>query len=296
MSTALAKSSGSVVSIDLNNLNFDAASAAMERASNKAGLSGGTKTKLFPGVAYFFKKDTFKFGQGKDALDIDPPLLVVNVPHLAMAYMKFDTNPETGKMFPRYSELCVPVLGQDLVDRDSLGDTDPDDWDEMEGRPVDPWTLNIAIPVRIEGEADYNHILATNVTNQNALKGLFSEAMAEMKLRPGQLPVVQFSTRAISTSKKSVDKRGKTVTTKRDWSGMGYEIVGWTPVEPWDQLNQNVEMGEDDAKVERGAVTTTQRSPAQKALPAPSKPVAEKKAVAPTAPAKKGAKKRVADV
>ena len=271
MSTTLTKTTGgTVVAIDINNLNVDAALGALDRATAKAGLNGGGGGKrLFPGKSIFFKKTGFRFGQGKDAPEIEPPRLVMNFPHLAMAYLKFETG-ETGKIFPRYSELCIPMLGQDLVDRDSLGDLDQDDWDEMEGRPIDPWTLQVVIPCREADATEYNHVVATNVTNQNVLSQLFRECLAEAKLRPGMLPVVQFSTREIVSEKKEKDKKGKMKTVRREWSGMGYEIVEWVKATPVDQLNQNIELGvdADDNDQSLPAATVKTRTPAIEHKPA----------------------------
>lgn len=261
MSKTLAKvgANAAVVSIDLDNLNVDAALGALDKAMAKTGMSsGGGNKKLFPGQSFFMKKGAYYFGQGKKAEEVEAPKLVVNVPHLGMAYLKFEEN-ANGKIFPKYSDVAIIATGQDLVDRDSLGDTDDSEWPEDDaGRPQDPWTLQVVIPCREEDETEYNHVLATSKSNQNALAGLFREVMAELKLKPGRLPVVQFGVKELS--RKVPAKNGKGKPTTQTWDAMTCEVVGWVKAEPCDRLNQNVDLGDDNAEVETGEVTATART------------------------------------
>jgi hypothetical protein len=285
MSKTLAKvgANAAVVSIDIDNLNVDAALGAMDRAMAKTGMSGGggSQKKLFPGQSYFMKKGTWYFGQGKKAADIDEPRLVVNVPHLGMAYLKFEEN-QNGKVFPKYSDVAIIAAGQDLVDREALGDLDEDEWQEDDnGRKQDPWSLQVVIPCREEGGTEYNHVLATRKSNQNAMAALFREVMSELKLKPGRLPIIQFGTTELS--RKVPPKNGKGKTTTQTWDAMKYEVVGWVKAEPHDRLNQNVDMGDDSGEVDTGDVTATARvehKPATKPAPAKAaKPALKKKVV-----------------
>ncbi len=250
---------GSVVAVDLDRLDHDLAAKAIERISAKANIGGGNVKRLFPGTQIGFKKDTFQLGTGKKAQDIDPPRLVVNFPHLGLVYTKFED--KGGRFVPHFSDLCMPMLGQDLVDRESLGDLDEDEWDQSDdGRPMDPWKLNVVFPVRDENGTEYDHLVANNPTNQNALMALFKEANEEAKLKPGKLPVVQFSARKLESEKDVQQKNGKTKKQKLSWQGMGYEIVGWVKVAACDKLNQGVDMGEDSGEeVDTGKVKATRR-------------------------------------
>lgn len=287
MSKALSKvgANANVVAVDLDNLDHDLAMGALARISGKVGAGGsGQRKRLFPGTSYFFKKG-WKFGQGKDAPKCKAPRLVVNVAHLGMVWMRFAE--ENGKTFPVFSDLCIPALGQDIAARDELGYTDTEEWDtDDKGQPMDPWALNIAIPARAEDSNEYHHVLATGKTNHNTLLALFREYMEEAKLKPGQLPVVQFSEEDFKMTKKIEGKNGRTKEQNFEWTGMGYEIVDWVDAEPVDRLNQNVDLGEDGGgDVDPGEVTATARKGKAEAKPAkaaPTKATPTKAATAPT--------------
>jgi len=307
MSTEITKRTGATVSVDLGSLNVDAAMGALDRASKKGVLGGSGGKRLFPGQQIGFKTDGFLMGTGAKAEEIEPPRLVVNLPHLAALYVKFEVNEDTGKQYPKYSEMAILGLGQDVVDRESLGDTDEDEWELYKGKPRDPWSLQVVVPVRFEDSNEYNHFAATNKTNQNQLAGLFREFLTEWKLKPGRLPVVQFTVGDYERTVMAKGRGGKPVKEVEKWKGMKAEIVDWVKVEPCDHLNQNVEMGDDDAaEIDPGQGKATARvasKPAAKPAkgtaaaiehkPAKAAPVAASKAA--PAPAGK-AKKKVADL
>jgi hypothetical protein len=151
-------------------------------------------------------------------------------------------------------------------------------------------------PVRTEDDSEYNHIVATSKSNQNALAGLYREVMAELKLKPGRLPIVQFNSTELSRNVPPKNGTGRATT--QTWDAMTYEVVGWVKTEAHDKLNQNVDMGEDSGEdIDPGEGKVTART-AKKAPVAAETKKAPKAIAAPaakTAPAGK-AKKKVADL
>lgn len=276
MATQLAKrigGSGTVVSVDVDNLNPDVALGALSRAMSKAGLGsgGGGGKRVAPGDTYQFKKG-WKKGTGKKAVDIDPPRFVVNVPHMGLFYQKFELL-DGGKYKVHTSEVCIPATGADLVDRDSLGDTNPDEWELYDNEPSDPWSFIIMFPVREEGAKEYHHVQASKsrkqtrdgdmvdsgVTNPNQLSNMYREAAEMMRIKPGMLPVVQFDEKKFSKTIKVPGRGGKLADKRLDWSALDYMIVDWVPVEACDRLNSQVALGGDGEDIDPGEGTMTNR-------------------------------------
>lgn len=289
MSNIAVRKTGAVM-VDLDALNYDLAGKAIDRIMEKTG--GGTFKRNFPGTQYGFKKGEYIEGYGKGAKTHDDVEMVVNVPHLMTGYVKFADN-DDGKKIPTYTPPCLPMAGMDMPDRDSLGDTDEDEWEDYQGKPSDPWKVYVVLPIREKDSSDVHHFMATAPSHNRVLYSFFKECLETMKLKPGMLPVVAFGSAKAKMDKKTLDKKGKEKVEKLVWDVPELVVKGWVKAEDCDRLNAAVDMGEEgDGDV--GEVETVARTPAKSSPKAKSAaaPVQKTTATQKSKPAPAGKTKR----
>lgn len=269
MSNIAVRKTGAVM-VDLDALNYDLAGKAIDRILAKTG--GGAFKRNFPGTQHAFKKGEYVEGYGKNAKTHGDMEWVVNVPHMMTGYVKFAENDE-GKTIPNYTPPCLPMAGMDMPDRESLGDLDEDEWDEYQGKQVDPWKVYVVLPIREKDESEVHHFMATSPSHNRVLYNFFKECLETMKLKPGMLPVVSFGSAKAKMEKKTTDKRGKEKVEKLTWDVPQLTVKSWVKVEDCDRLNAAVDMGEegggDVGEVETVARTPAKSSPKAKSAAAP---------------------------
>jgi hypothetical protein len=257
------------VSIDLANLNFDIASKSLAKYQKQLGAGEGGGFR-FPGAQIQFKKGEWFSGykDTKKVLNTKGPIkLVLNIPNMMLTWVKWEDN-ANGKRRPNYLPVCYPFNGDDLPDRETLGDLDEKDWElDDENRPQDPWNLILVYPARDADSEIINHIYMDGPTKRNAAFNLFTKALEEMKLRPGSLPIIELSTENVSRKIKSTKTvRGKQVDVEKEqtWQAPTFKIAGW--VEAVDADNPGpggVQVTDDSDDADVGEVKTTARSKQQ---------------------------------
>lgn len=276
--TAVATTGGKkrAVPVAYNAAAFDA-SAAIKRAEKFASAVGGSLGggSRFPGEKFTFSSGDWYYGikakQAKKALS-DEPEIVVNVLQAAACWVKWEDKK------PKFSDLrMLDGSTGDLEDRESLGDTDPDDWDTdpRSGRPVDPWKPVLVFPCRAPDSDKIDHIDLQTKSSTIAGYGLYRDVMAELSMHTGELPVVKLAARKVESRRKVMDpKKKKEVEVVDVYDVPVFEIVGWSEMLPCDVPGDKPAV---EASGEIGDVESRQRTPkSEEPAPKAAKPAKRK--------------------
>lgn len=288
--TAIATTPGRSLVVDLTKIDFAKVKTAFKATREKTGGGGGF-TKMFPGNTILFSKQ-WKSGKTEYA---GADSLILNMPHACMVWMKWEET-DDGKKYPKFSKPAMLMLGQAPDDRDTLGDTDEDEWELYEGRPSDPWKLQFVVPCREVGSDVVNHISLSSVSARNAAADLFEEVVDLMSMHMGELPVVELGQKIASRDvADGVDKKGRPKTKKQSWDVPTFEIASWETAD--DKIDKPmigaIEMSEASDDV--GEVEERTK-PAAEAKSSARPPAGNGKAITAPAPADKANSKVKVDV
>jgi hypothetical protein len=265
------------MSIDLSRVNYGAARTQIDKYINSVG-GGASREKNFPGDQVGFKSGEWFRGFGDKARPIKSGTrLVFNIPNMMAGWQTWAES-NSGKRFPKYTPMTFPAAGDDPIERESLGDTDSDEWEpDDKGKPQDPWKPTLVFPIRKDGDATVHHVLLTTVSSCIAGLNLFRDVIEEMKLHPGELPIIALGSKKATMDKKETVK-GKEKKVKYTWDVPTLEVVDWTDAIAEDNpAKGGVQVTDDGETADLGGVTAKARvnkkanGKAPKALPAPSK-------------------------
>jgi len=256
------KGARGVVSIDLKKLNYGAAKTAIDAYMSKVGGGGSNNGPRFPGQPVQFKSGVWKFGMKAAQKNLKAgQSFVFNAPNMAAAWVMWrDT--ESGKRYPEYTALCFPFAGDDLASRESLGDNDPSEWElDDQDNPQDPWKPVLIYPIRDEDGDTVNHVMLSTKSACIAGFRLFSDLLEEMKLRPGQLPVITLGSAKAEMERTVTDKKGKEKKVKNVWDVPTFEITGWVSATDADNSGlAGIDVTADGDNADIGEVSVRSRS------------------------------------
>lgn len=271
---------GTVVSIDLNNLNADAMDLAVKKLQAR---SGGGKKKQLPGQSIFFYKGSFYVGNKDNGVTVDEPV-VLNVMNHAECF-KRRAETDSGKNYNEFSTFARPFAGEELVDRATLGFDDETEWENDDrGNPMDPWTHTVVVPARLDAATDVVDTLSIgSKSGVNAWVSFLVDILPELKMRPGQLPVVELGSKTLSrkvpTGKQ--DKKGQPIMKEQSWDAPSFTLSGWTKAKDVDNgglngvqvTNEADDVAEEDTAVKTSARVAPKAEAKETAVPATAKKV-----------------------
>lgn len=284
-----------VMMIDLRNINYGAARGAIDKYIKSVGGGEGGNKSNFPGDQISYKKGEFYRGIGEQKRPVKiGTQIVFNIPNMGAGWVKWeDVDGKLNKKgdqlrLPKYTPLVFPAAGQDPIERESLGDLDKSQWEPDDyGNPADPWKPVLVFPVRSSkaGDETIHHMLLETVSKVIAGFNLFRDVMEEMKLHPGELPVVTIGTKKASMDKAITAKKGnKSQTKKVTWDVPTFEVTGWVDAIDADNpgLSGGVQVTDDGDDADLGVVTSKARVAAKKGktVLAKTQPVGLRKAEA----------------
>lgn len=266
-----------IVGIDPRNVNYGLAKSTVEKYIKSVG--GGSGGKNFPGTQIYFKSGEWfaGFKDQKRGLKAGTQL-VFNTPNMMSGWCKWVG--DEGSRKPQYTPMTFVAAGDDPISRESLGDTDQDEWDlDDYGKPQDPWKPVLVFPVRKAGSTDIHHVMLDTISKCIAGFNLFRDIADEMMMHEGELPIISLGSKKASQDKKVTDKKGKTKSVKQAWDVPTFEVVGWDDAVDADNPTiGGVQVKGDEGEADVGAVETKARTNGKKL--AKTQPAATKKAEA----------------
>ena len=251
MELTVVKQGSPVAAIDLANLNFDIAQKWLD-------TQGGSRAFAGEQIAFNGQDGVYKIGFGAKAQELDEVELVVNFPHV------MDCWQEWAGTAPTYPFIAQPFAGQALPRRDSLGDLDQSLWaddkfkKDSDGKKAkrDPWQQVMVLVARTP-KGRLFHFMASTISTKMALTQLLRDAVVEAKRKPGQLPVVNFSSKKI----KSDDG---------NYHVIDFKITGWVKAEASDNPAGGMLVSTDEAPEADDTEAKTVAKPRVKAEPKPA--------------------------
>lgn len=292
-----------VMSVDITKVDYASGKSHAAKYLKAIG-SEALGPRLFPGDQIGFNSGEWAVGWGdkKSVLRSDDDMtFVVNIPNAVMTWSTWKDS-SSGRRYPHYEKPVFLALGDEIADREDLGDLDENEWEcDKQGKPMDPWKAVLVFPVRYQDESTINHIMMSTKSAVIAALNVFGDVMEEMPAHAGQLPVIRVgSKKAERKIEVGTDRRGQPKYEVQKWDVPTYDIVGWVDAEECDNPGPNgvqVASGEGDGDV--GEVEAQARvekpAPSKKPTASAAPPAQSKKPTASAAPAKKGGRKQVSD-
>jgi hypothetical protein len=78
--------------------------------------------------------------------------------------------------------------------RESLGDTDEATWDrDMNGRPQDPWVLQIMLPMQVVDTEELLIFVASSMTSRSEADALIAQCERMRRTEPNDYPVIKLA-------------------------------------------------------------------------------------------------------
>lgn len=233
-STALTvpKKNGGAVALPYN-FNPEAAKEKMKQR--------GVSERKFPGDPYYFKKGKFYTGSWKkeSRAKVEPgSKLVFNPAYAVETWQSFaDGRPQFSKV------VFVADADASLPSRDEMGQTDRTLWKtDNKGKPMDPWSRLLVIPVRSKGGAEINHFVASSTSGRIALERLINDWLDQYDEHVGELPLVSLNVEERENKDKEI------------YDAPVFKIVGWVKANKEDTPGADgfvtESAAEDEAEVE----------------------------------------------
>jgi len=250
MGTQVATTDGArgTMSINIAAVNYGRATSNVDKYISSIGVgSGGNREKNFPGEQIVFKKGTYFAG----IKDTKRPIkgmtkMVFNAPNMMALWAEWKES-DSGKRYPSYTAPRFPAMGDEPIDRSTLGKTaeefDLVDWKKGDaisqeaenagweidtyGTLQDPIKAVLVMPVRFLDSTTVDHLLLSTVTSCIAGYNLYKEIMEGMKLHEGQLPVVTLGVEKKTFKKVVTDKRGRDKKEENTVDVPEFKIVAW---------------------------------------------------------------------
>jgi len=230
----------------MSDVNYDILDKVAEAYQQMTG-----QDNRLPGERLQFKQGAWVIeGNIKNTLEAGTEL-IANMPNLVFAWRQFRTS-QSGKMYPHYEAVAYPLSGEALPPRETLGDTDQDDWELYNGKPKDPWSMVVILVLRDDQDDDRLYRLELdNKSSVNAIRDLLGEFAKEARMHMNQLPVIALGS---DWAERKTDE-GET----QRWQKPVFDIVAWEdPTEADD-----VDLGGDDA-ADDGGDAAAEEEPAPK--------------------------------
>jgi len=256
--TVPAKAGRNVMSVDITKVDYATLAKRAEKFAGKVGAGGAGFKKTFPGEQISFNKGKWLLGYGDKGKQIKSPEFVMNLANAVCCWQTWKET-ENGKKYPHFTDLVFLASGDELPDRESLGDTDESEWDVVQGKPQDPWKPIIVIPVREADGDTINHVMLSAKSHVGAGYNFFREWAEEASMHLGELPVVELGSETVS--RQITEKvKGKDVKSKQSWDIPTFEITSWVDVQACDNPGPNGIAVSDGADGDVGEVEAKERT------------------------------------
>lgn len=185
---------------------------------------------------------------------------IVDFANLTFAWRKFkDVTDKNGKpvlnhkgnpkRYPEHAAVAYPFAGEVLPDRDTLGDLDKSLWGKYQGRPEDPWSMVVCVPMYLDDEGhkrdgELFRFEASGISAVNRVKRLMAQFATEARMQePNSFPVIEIDYE--SAERKTEDGE------VQRWKVPVLDIVDaeWVPDDELEDLRQDaIAKAEADAE------------------------------------------------
>jgi hypothetical protein len=134
----------------------------------------------------FSKDGVFVTADDKEAINEDDDFVAL-VDETQIGWIKFN-----GEKEPPTRIMGLLFDGFVMPGRDSLGDTDPTQWEEgLSGKPADPWLHQMNLVLQHAETRELFTFSTTSITGRRAIGNLLRHYNRMQRTNPGEIPVIK---------------------------------------------------------------------------------------------------------
>lgn len=136
----------------------------------------------------FTKHGEWKAGQNQDTLE-DGTRMLVYMPSLKKGWVKWSDGQPTQHIIGLVAEAYNPPK------REDLGDLDENEWEQLSGKPVDPWQFTNYVVMCDQDGQMYTYVTASK-GGLNAVGLLSTSFGRRRRMKPDEIPVIELHSRS----------------------------------------------------------------------------------------------------